>query len=438
MTAPTQQYANDAQTTLAAGITSASLALSVAAGTGALFPNPTVGSQFFLVTLIDEATGGIKEIVRCTQRVGDILTIVRGQEGTDPVAWSAGDLVKMLLTAGTMDNMIQIPQAQAQTFKFAQDTGGVNGVVVALSPAVTTRIPGLEINVKIANSNTGNTTLNLGAGSIQVVNPDGSPLGTGALVAGGVATFIDTGSGPYQLTSYSQQAQAAAGAATTGDFSWRPTNEAKTGWIWANATTVGNALSGATQRANADCSNIFQWHWNNFSNTQCPVQDSAGNPVARGANAAADFAANRRIGVYPMQGRGQVGVDTMGGAATTFLNGVPFTSGNATTPGSVLGENLHVLTVAELASHFHSAGISDPTHSHVSQFGVRGYSTSGVAAAFAQAPGIDGTVNWSSLNAGTGVRVNSPNGLDTTYSAGSSTAHNTVHLNASGYFYIKL
>ena len=257
MTAPTQQYANDAQTTLAAGITSASLALSVAAGTGALFPNPNVGTQFFLVTLIDEATGGIKEIVRCTQRVGDIFTIVRGQEGTDPVAWSAGDLVKMLLTAGTMDNMIQIPQAQAQTFKFAQDTGGVNSVVVALRPAVTTRIPGLEINVKIANSNTGNTTLNLGAGSIQVVNPDGSQLGVGALVAGGVATFIDTGTGPYQLTSYSQQAQAAAGAFTTGGVQWRPTSESLTGWIVANATTIGNAASGASQRATSVLASRF-------------------------------------------------------------------------------------------------------------------------------------------------------------------------------------
>ncbi|TCU75304.1 hypothetical protein EDE08_103524 [Bradyrhizobium sp. R2.2-H] len=344
MTAPTQQYTNDGQTTLAAGITPASLALSVAAGTGALFPNPNVGNQFFLVTLIDEATGGIKEIVRCTQRVGDIMTIVRGQEGTDPVAWSAGDLVKMLLTAGTMENMIQIPQAQAQTFKFAQDTGGVNSVVVALSPAVTTRIQGLEINVKIAANNMGDSTLNLGAGSIQIVNPDGSALGSGALVAGGVATFIDTGSGPYQLISASQELQTVSGLATTGQIQWRPTNELVSGWVKANGGTVGNTGSGASLLAGASASNLFAWCWNNFSNTQCPVQDSAGNPVARGANAAADFAANRRIVVIDLRGIAMVGYD--GGSGK--LTGVPVVSGGVSTPGSIVGENLHILTAGQI------------------------------------------------------------------------------------------
>ena len=435
MTAPKQLYTNDGQTTLAAGITSGSVALTVAAGTGALFPNPNVGTQFFLVTLIDEATGGIKEIVRCTQRVGDIMTVVRGQEGTDPVAWSAGDLVKMLLTAGTMDNMIQIPQAQAQTFKFAQDTGGVNGVVVALSPSVTTRVPGLEINVQIANNNTGACTLNLGAGSVQIVNPDGSDLGAGALVAGGVATFIDTGVGPYQLTSSSQQAQSLAGAATTGAFQWRPTSEPQTGWVTANATTIGNAASNATQRANLDCANLFAWHWNNFPNTQCPVFTSAGAPTTRGANAAADFAANKQIQVYDKRGKGVIGVDTMGGSPTTCLNGVPVSSGNATTPGSIIGENLHTLIPTEMPSHFHTAGISDPTHAHgfsaYQNGGFAGISTGGVAQAIT-------TTASTTATAGTGVRVNSANGLDTTNSVGGSGSHNNVMLSDAGYWWIKL
>lgn len=425
MTAPTQLYTNDGQTTLAAGITSASLALTVAAGTGALFPNPNVGSQFFLVTLIDEATGGIKEIVRCTQRVGDIFTIVRGQEGTDPVAWSAGDLVVMLLTAGTMENMIQIPQAQAQTFKFAQDTGGVNSVVVALSPAVTTRIPGLEINVKIAANNTGPSTLNLGAGSVQIVNPDGSDLGSGALVAGGVATFIDTGSGPYQLISASQELQTGSGLATTGQFQWRPTNEVITGWVLAQGGQIGNAASGAPLRANADCANLFAWHWNLFSNTQCPVFDSAGSPVARGANAAADFAANRRIQVIDRRGTAEGGVDAGG---TTYWTGVPVVSGSSTAPGSVLGSNTQVLTASQLPTITSNGtnSITVATTRGDIAFGVASSTTGG------------GDFGFNTVASYAQITSAGNNAISVTSNNTSGAAHNNTERVMLGNFWIKL
>lgn len=38
----------------------------------------------------------------------------------------------------------------------------------------------------------------------------------------------------------------------------------------------------------------------------------------------------------------------MGGAASTLLSGVPITSGSDTVPGSVVGENLHTLTAAQI------------------------------------------------------------------------------------------
>lgn len=428
MTAPNQLYANDAQTTLAAGITSGSLALTVAAGTGTLFPNPNVTSEFFLVTLIDNATSSIKEIVRVTQRVDDIFTIVRGQEGTAPVAWSAGDFVKMLVTAGTMNNMIQIPQAQAQTFKFAQDTGTVNNLVIALSPAVTTRIPGLEVNIQAANANNGACTLNLGAGSIALVNPDGSALGAGAIVAGGVITVIDTGSGSYQLTSASQQFQSGAGLATTGDWKWRPTSEIIAGWVAANATTIGNASSNATQRANIDTAALFAWHWNNLSNTQCPVYTSAGVPTTRGANASADFAASKQIQVYDMRGQGIIGVDTMSGGATTRLTGVPTVTGNATTPGSVLGENLHQLVTSEIPAHIHNNFLSQTPHGHTVNAPTNNTSSDGGGGPGSLVSGFT-TATIAAANANISL---------TNASAGGDGSHNNVQRSATGFFYIKL
>jgi hypothetical protein len=129
---------------------------------------------------------------------------------------------------------------------------------------------------------------------------------------------------------------------STGDIKFRPTAEILPGWIIANATNIGNASSGATQRANADTFALYAWHWNNFSNTQCPVSGG------RGATALADFNANKTITVLSMRGTAMMGMDTMQGGTTNLLNNVPITSGSTTTPGSLIGENLHTLIASQI------------------------------------------------------------------------------------------
>lgn len=106
-------YTNNASTTLASSILSGATSITVASGGGALFPNPT-SPDYFLVTL-QGISGTPIEIVKCTARTGDVLTVVRGQEGTTPSAFSASDKVELRITAGVM-------QAAAQT-------GLANGVL---------------------------------------------------------------------------------------------------------------------------------------------------------------------------------------------------------------------------------------------------------------------------------------------------------------------
>lgn len=77
---------------------------------------------------------------------------------------------------------------------------------------------------------------------------------------------------------------------------------APTGWLKMNGTSIGNASSGGTQRANADTAALFAALWTNFAQAQATVQDSSGNTVSRGASAAADFAANRRIVIPDVRG----------------------------------------------------------------------------------------------------------------------------------------
>ena len=98
--------ANNAQTVLAAGISSTATSLTVNAGTGTLFPSPVAGTSFFKLTIIDAATGTLTEIVHVTARNGDVFTIQRGQEGTVPRAWSANDIAANMMTAGTLSYIL--------------------------------------------------------------------------------------------------------------------------------------------------------------------------------------------------------------------------------------------------------------------------------------------------------------------------------------------
>lgn len=84
---------NNAESVLDAGITNVATSMAVSAGDGAMFPNPGAGEYFYAT--LSNSTGTTIEIVKCTARSTDTLTIVRGQDGTTGQAFSAGDLVEL-------------------------------------------------------------------------------------------------------------------------------------------------------------------------------------------------------------------------------------------------------------------------------------------------------------------------------------------------------
>jgi hypothetical protein len=96
-------FTNFAHSQLAAGINSSATTILLEAGHGARFPNPS-GGDFFYVTL--ENASLVREIVKVTARSTDTLTIVRGQDNTTAVSWSAGDTVALRLNAAAIEYMI--------------------------------------------------------------------------------------------------------------------------------------------------------------------------------------------------------------------------------------------------------------------------------------------------------------------------------------------
>jgi hypothetical protein len=98
-----QLFANNAASVLANGISSAATTAQLAPGTGARFPNPANGN-YFLLTLY-QMSGSMEvnhEIVKCSARNGDTITILRAQEGTTARAFNTADPVSLRLTAGSL------------------------------------------------------------------------------------------------------------------------------------------------------------------------------------------------------------------------------------------------------------------------------------------------------------------------------------------------
>lgn len=244
----------------------------------------------------------------------------------------------------------------------------------------------------------------------------------------------------------------------TGYIISRLTGGTLDGFVRMNGRTIGSASSSATERANADCEDLFTYLWNNLGDSIATVSGG------RGSNAAVDWAANKTIVVPTMQGRLLSGVDDMGASAAnvlqvsttasatdasptivvasatglartmyaiidgvatgqiTAINGTTVTlssnySGatgggkavrfsffpDAQSAAGVGGSQSAIMTTAEMATHNH--GITDPTHDHDAPFGTSfgvgaGGTSAGVtpaAATTASATGITINNNGSGL-----------------------------------------
>lgn len=103
-----QKFTNNATTTVPGTTNNVTTTITVATGTGALFPT-LAGSEFFIATLVNTVAldpgFGQMEIVKVTARSGDVMTVVRGQEGTSGTNFPAGILFELRPTAQAFNNI---------------------------------------------------------------------------------------------------------------------------------------------------------------------------------------------------------------------------------------------------------------------------------------------------------------------------------------------
>ena len=123
-----QLFANNAKGRLQSAITNAQTTITLQTGQGALFPSPT-GGDFFHATLFQYGTDGETnhEIVRCTARSGDVLTVTRAQEGTSGRAFDATNPIELRVTRDTINTL---NNASVTTSSLAASSATVGGVAV--------------------------------------------------------------------------------------------------------------------------------------------------------------------------------------------------------------------------------------------------------------------------------------------------------------------
>lgn len=124
---------NNATGLLASNISSADTTVALASSAGSKFPSLTSGDWFPVVVV--NGSGGL-EVMRCTARTGDVLTVTRGQEGTTAMSFTAGARVDLRLTSAALATFaLQASVDDALDLKADIDGPDFTGAPTAPTPA---------------------------------------------------------------------------------------------------------------------------------------------------------------------------------------------------------------------------------------------------------------------------------------------------------------
>lgn len=248
-------FANNAATTLASSITNVATSLTVASGTGTLFPTLT-GSQYFYCTL-ENSAGTSREIVKVTARSTDTFTITRAQDGTTGTAFSAGDKVELRLVRANLTDFPLLDEAntfaQQQTF-----SSGIkfNDATTQTTAAVTSTYAGGKGQ---AFTSSGTFTIPAGVTAIKITAVGGGGGGYGAAFghpgsAGGnttiasgtqsISTITAGGGSSGNYTSGGSGGSGSGGAINIAGFSGQSGGYTLLGYGLNGLTGVGYGIGG--------------------------------------------------------------------------------------------------------------------------------------------------------------------------------------------------
>lgn len=120
-------FTNQAAGELLSAIVGSDTSITLKSGQGAFFPAPT-GDNYSFIVVQNETTW---EVMKLTDRTGDLLTVVRAQEGTTARNFPANSVVELRVTAGlfsaiqdrigTLETLVGALQVEAAKASFVNE-----------------------------------------------------------------------------------------------------------------------------------------------------------------------------------------------------------------------------------------------------------------------------------------------------------------------------
>ncbi|EIP9668772.1 tail fiber protein [Salmonella enterica] len=133
-------FGNNVVSSLAADITASQTAIQVMPGAGAMFANLLTSDYanssnplkiYAKITLTD-AKETIFEVCHLTAVNNDMLTVIRGQEGTTAKGWSLNDVIANFATRGSENQFVQIEELQSGHYVAGVAGGTENNLTLEL------------------------------------------------------------------------------------------------------------------------------------------------------------------------------------------------------------------------------------------------------------------------------------------------------------------
>ncbi|MBJ9694100.1 hypothetical protein [Burkholderia cenocepacia] len=342
-------FANNVSTTLAGAVSTG--ATSITLSSAAHLPSSIPSGRVMVITANDQATRQNFEVMYATAISGATLTVLRGQEGTTPLAWQAGDFAYCSPTMGQMQAFGQLADANTWTGNNAFSNPVSVGAAVSAGQAVQlgqVRAK-LQANTNFyVNASTGNdanngltpttawATLTAALSSIQLLYDLAGHTATINVAAGSYAPGICNGAFVGAVSPTSVQVVATAAANVTNP----------------SGTGSQNACFYATSGSQFAISGPFTLT-NSATGMSCAQASGTGAIITVGAGVAFAFSAGSHMLANAL------GVVNVSGSYSITTNGGTGSHFNASTGGAVdvtsgitlsIGSNVNFTTAFSLAT----------------------------------------------------------------------------------------
>lgn len=173
----THLFANNATCRLGEDVDIGETSIQLEAGKGDLFPDPSSGEIFILT--IEDLVQGVREIMYCSNRADDVVTVERGKEGTTARAWVAGVnvIVQNRCTAGTLEHLQETQDAAAAPVTIQMACSDLTSDLTAGTDRAYVRAPKAftltEVRASLLTaSSSGHVTVGINVNGASILYPD--------------------------------------------------------------------------------------------------------------------------------------------------------------------------------------------------------------------------------------------------------------------------